>query len=411
VTIRDVYLNSNGAYTLRVMDTGAFGLPTNITVRDVTIGPHYTSAPVLWSPDVNAYTVCNVWLDGGSLVAGVSACPEGGGVADFVAYTSTFPTGSTLTLTLPGAASDGDLLIASVFDESAQAVGGVTDNQPPAGGAWTLIGTNNSPVRTKDLAVWRKFVTGAETPGTTSYDFTGATTACVGSLAVYSGVDGTSPVAALQFSDDDTLDTNKVVTGTTTTEDNQRVVVICADQDVATLVPPGDLTERGQLGAARRMINTDKVQAVAGATGTFTFTSSVAQRSCGGVIVLENAPAPPPDAPGNPSATANSQTQITVDWDDVADETGFRVERSPDGVGSWADVSGNLAADTVSYADTGLTCNTQYFYRVVAFNGAGDSPPSTVVNATTNACTPGGGGNRMGGTGAIRKPPRRTSAR
>lgn len=93
----------------------------------------------------------------------------------------------------------------------------------------------------------------------------------------------------------------------------------------------------------------------------------------------------PPAAPGNPSATADSQTQITVTWDDVADETGFRVERSPNGSSGWVNVSGSLAADTTSYQDTGLTASTQYFYRVIAFNGAGDSTPSTVVNATTQA--------------------------
>ena len=115
-----------------------------------------------------------------------------------------------------------------------------------------------------------------------------------------------------------------------------------------------------------------------------------------------------PTQPANPAAAADSQTQITVTWDDVADETGYRVERSPNGSSGWADVSGNLAAGTVTYADTGLTCNTQYFYRVYAFNQAGDSDPSSTVNATTNACTA-GGGNRMGGTGAIRRSPRRAT--
>lgn len=149
-------------------------------------------------------------------------------------------------------------------------------------------------------------------------------------------------------------------------------------------------------------------QASAAATSTAA-TTGISRRwgSTGAAYKLIDAPA----APGNPTATADSQTQITVDWDNVADETGFRVERSPNGTTGWSDVSGNLPANTVTYADTGLTCNTQYFYRVYAFNAAGDSPASTVVDATTNACTPGGGGNRMGGTGAIRKPPRRTSAR
>lgn len=113
-----------------------------------------------------------------------------------------------------------------------------------------------------------------------------------------------------------------------------------------------------------------------------------------------------PPAPTNPTATPDSDTQITVDWDDTIIETGFRVERSPNGTTGWADVSGNLAANTLTYSDTGLTCNTQYFYRVFAFNASGDSAASSTVNATTNACSSGGGGSRMGGTGAIRKPPR-----
>ena len=169
----------------------------------------------------------------------------------------------------------------------------------------------------------------------------------------------------------------------------------------------GDFSTDSFMGISRKnsALDTDDPDAVT-VTGTPTDNRVFTM-----VVEPGNAPVVPPDAPGNPSATANSQTQITVDWDNVANETGFRVERSPDGTGSWADVSGNLAADTVTYANTGLTCNTQYFYRVFAFNADGDSPASTVVNATTNACTPSGGGNRMGGTGAIRKPPRRTTAR
>jgi hypothetical protein len=92
-----------------------------------------------------------------------------------------------------------------------------------------------------------------------------------------------------------------------------------------------------------------------------------------------------PSAPTNPAATAVSASQIDVSWDDVSDETGYRVERSPNGTSGWVDVSGNLAAGTTSYQDTGLTASTQYFYRVIAFNGVGDSTPSSVVSATTQA--------------------------
>lgn len=109
-----------------------------------------------------------------------------------------------------------------------------------------------------------------------------------------------------------------------------------------------------------------------------------------------------PTTPTNPAASAAGQT-ITVTWDDVGDETGYRVERSADGSTGWADVSGTLAADTVSYEDSGLAGGTEFFYRVLALNAVGASDPSTTVSATTDAA--GGGGNRMGGTGAIRRSP------
>lgn len=116
---------------------------------------------------------------------------------------------------------------------------------------------------------------------------------------------------------------------------------------------------------------------------------------------------PVPAAPSNLVATAVATDQINLAWDDnSADETGFRVERSLDGVGGWADVSGNLPPGTEAFSNSGLTCGTQYFYRVFAFNASGDSTASNSDDATTSACPPPGGANQIGGTGAIRKPPR-----
>lgn len=92
-----------------------------------------------------------------------------------------------------------------------------------------------------------------------------------------------------------------------------------------------------------------------------------------------------PTTPTNPAATATGADAITVTWDDVGDETGYRVERSPDGSTGWTDVSGTLPADTTSYGDTGLTADTEYFYRVSSVNAVGSSAPSSTVSATTDA--------------------------
>lgn len=99
-------------------------------------------------------------------------------------------------------------------------------------------------------------------------------------------------------------------------------------------------------------------------------------------IRLQTAGAPP-SAPTNPAATAQTFSTIQVTWDDVTGETGYRVERSDDGSTGWTDVSGNLDSGTTSYLDDGLDAETQYFYRVVAFNTDGDSDPSSIVNDTT----------------------------
>jgi lysophospholipase L1-like esterase/fibronectin type 3 domain-containing protein len=96
--------------------------------------------------------------------------------------------------------------------------------------------------------------------------------------------------------------------------------------------------------------------------------------------------APPPTTPPAPAsltATAISSGRIDLVWSDVAGETGYRVERSTGG-GSWAAIA-TTAANVTSYSDTGLASSTTYSYRVVATNGAGDSPPSPSASATTQA--------------------------
>lgn len=86
-------------------------------------------------------------------------------------------------------------------------------------------------------------------------------------------------------------------------------------------------------------------------------------------------------APANPSGLAvvqNSGVNATLTWqDNASDETGFRVERKTSPTGTWSTLA-TVAANATTHTDAGpFTNNEIYYYRVVALNGAGDSPASS----------------------------------
>jgi hypothetical protein len=95
-----------------------------------------------------------------------------------------------------------------------------------------------------------------------------------------------------------------------------------------------------------------------------------------------------PNAASGLTATTVSGSQIDLAWtDNSSDETGFRVERCA-GVGctDFAEVA-SVGADVVTYSNVGLTLNTTYSYRVIAFNVAAGASPTTT--ATANTIVPG----------------------
>jgi titin len=80
--------------------------------------------------------------------------------------------------------------------------------------------------------------------------------------------------------------------------------------------------------------------------------------------------------------TTVSQTELRLTWSDVSsDETGFKIERSPDGT-AFTQIA-TVGANVTAYASTGLAANTKYYYRVRATNAGGDSGYSNVASATT----------------------------
>jgi hypothetical protein len=87
-----------------------------------------------------------------------------------------------------------------------------------------------------------------------------------------------------------------------------------------------------------------------------------------------------PAAPSNLTATAAVADQINLGWtDNSSNESGFLVERSTDNV-NFTQIA-SLGSNVTSYSDTGLTTGTTYYYRVRAYNSAGDSGYSNTANS------------------------------
>lgn len=93
-----------------------------------------------------------------------------------------------------------------------------------------------------------------------------------------------------------------------------------------------------------------------------------------------------PADPSNLSATADYCSEISLSWTDNSDdEDGFKIERKPSG-GSWSQIHDTQGADVTTYGDSGLSENTEYYYRVRAYNDGGNSGYSNEANDTTLQC-------------------------
>lgn len=89
------------------------------------------------------------------------------------------------------------------------------------------------------------------------------------------------------------------------------------------------------------------------------------------------------DAPTNLTAAwTTGTTEVVLNWtDNSANESGFAIQRSTDGV-NFTNLT-NVAADVLTYTDNTVIANTTYYYRVFAFNAVEDSDFSNVAQVTT----------------------------
>ena len=88
-----------------------------------------------------------------------------------------------------------------------------------------------------------------------------------------------------------------------------------------------------------------------------------------------------PNAPSSLSASADSLNRVTVAWSDNSDdETGFKLARSSNGV-DYSQIA-TLGAGTTSFSESGLATGATYYYKVRAYNSAGNSDYSNVDSVT-----------------------------
>ncbi len=105
-------------------------------------------------------------------------------------------------------------------------------------------------------------------------------------------------------------------------------------------------------------------------------------------------PDSPPAAPARLVITSVTYNQIGLQWAaGSANQSGFQLERSPDG-STWTKLA-DIAGNATTYTDNTVQPQTRYFYRLRAVNGAGASGYSGVVDATTPAGPPASPQNLM----------------
>lgn len=95
--------------------------------------------------------------------------------------------------------------------------------------------------------------------------------------------------------------------------------------------------------------------------------------------------ASPLAAPEDLALNVDSDTEITLEWIDVAVAGYVKIERSLSELSGFEEVASVPVGDE-TYQDTGLDPDTEYFYRIRAFYlPSGYSAYSDIESATTDA--------------------------
>ncbi len=189
-------------------------------------------------------------------------------------------------------------------------------------------------------------------------------------LSIYSAkrLDGSLSLLAVNKSATNALNGSIAITGYTPGP-NANVYFYGIPQDNAAQSSPGSPAADVQLGV------------FAGAAGTFSYTFPAYSVTLISMVAGSGGPTLPA-APTGLTATPISASQVNLAWsDNSTNETGFHIERSTNGT-SFTQIA-TVGAGVKTYSNTGLARNTLYYYRVNAFNAAGNSAYSNTANART----------------------------
>lgn len=122
----------------------------------------------------------------------------------------------------------------------------------------------------------------------------------------------------------------------------------------------------------------------AGITLNGTLTASGWTWTTGAPFDMAVGPPAPPADPSGLAVTALTATRLRLDWTDGSNnETRFEVERSTAGAGGPFTLRATLGPNVVTWADSLLTPDTEYCYRVRAANLIGNSGYTNVDCETT----------------------------
>jgi hypothetical protein len=97
-----------------------------------------------------------------------------------------------------------------------------------------------------------------------------------------------------------------------------------------------------------------------------------------------------PVAPSGLTITSVTSASVILAWTDNSNnETGFRIQRKKGATGTYTEIA-TVDNDHTTYTDNdaALLDGTRYYYKVCAYNSAGNSPFSNEVNGTTLLAKP-----------------------